>query len=215
MLQKETVTAATLELLTALMLDKKLDDFFLVGGTALSLQIGHRISIDIDLFSQIDFDQNALLEYLEGEYKFQSDFIEKNTLKGQVNNIKVDFISHAYPLVAALNGFDAIRMASLEDISAMKLNAIVGNGTRLKDFVDVAFLSCYLPFTKMIEAYEYKYASRNPVMILKSLSYHHDIDFDQPIQLVNAKYAWKPIAKRLKDMERSASKIFSTLPVFQ
>jgi hypothetical protein len=50
-------------------------------------------------------------------------------------------------------------------------------------------------------------------MILKALSYHHDIDFDQPIQLVNAKYAWKPVEKRLKDMERSPSKIFSTLPV--
>ncbi|MDF2431199.1 MAG: hypothetical protein JWP44_830 [Mucilaginibacter sp.] len=52
MLHKETVTAGTLELLNSLMLDENLNDFFLVGGTALSLQIGHRISIDLDLFSQ-------------------------------------------------------------------------------------------------------------------------------------------------------------------
>jgi len=213
MLQEKTVDATTLELLKALMLDKRLIDFFLVGGTSLSLQIGHRTSIDIDLFSQASFDQNVALVHLENEYKFQSDFIDKNTLKGQINNVKLDLITHAYPLVKALNIFEDIRMASLEDISAMKLNAIVGNGTRLKDFVDVAFLSCYLPLTKMMEAYEYKYASRNPAMILKALSYHHDIDFDQPIQLVNAKYAWKPVEKRLKDMERSPSKIFSTLPV--
>jgi hypothetical protein len=62
MLRKKTVSKYTLELLIALMQDNLLKDFFLVGGTALSLQIGHRISIDLDLFSVNSFDDSQLLE---------------------------------------------------------------------------------------------------------------------------------------------------------
>jgi hypothetical protein len=63
MLYKETVEARTLDLIKLLMADPKLEDFFMVGGTALSLQIGHRISIDIDLFTLKDFDATALKKH--------------------------------------------------------------------------------------------------------------------------------------------------------
>ena len=63
MLHKETVTQEMWELLQRLMKDEKLKEFNLVGGTALSLIIGHRLSIDLDLFSIKDFDQNALLSH--------------------------------------------------------------------------------------------------------------------------------------------------------
>lgn len=74
MLYKETVSSATLELLKILMHDPLLSDFFLVRGTALSLQIGHRRSIDLDLFSLKDFDENALLTEVEERYSFLTDF---------------------------------------------------------------------------------------------------------------------------------------------
>ncbi|WP_204985864.1 nucleotidyl transferase AbiEii/AbiGii toxin family protein [Mucilaginibacter psychrotolerans] len=139
MLRKETVNQATLELLNILMVDNKLDAFFLVGGTALSLQIGHRISIDLDLFSTASFDENTLLEYLQNNYSFQLDYQSNNTLKGVIRGVKVDFITHAYPLVLPLIVDEDVRMAGPEDIAAMKLNAIASNGTRLKDFIDIAF----------------------------------------------------------------------------
>ena len=213
MLRTETVTPDTLELLKVLTRDQNLADFFLVGGTALSLQIGHRISIDIDLFSKKSFDHNKLLEYLSVEYGFVQDFIEKNTIKGQIKTTKTDLITHAYALVKELQTIEGIRMASLEDISAMKLNAVSGNGTRLKDFVDVAFLSRYLSLTQMMEAYEHKYATRNPVMIAKSLLYYNDINFNESVQLMNAKYSWKLIEKRLREMERSPNLVFKTDPL--
>jgi hypothetical protein len=106
-----------------------------------------------------------------------------------------------------------IRMASLEDISAMKLNAIAGNRTRLKDFIDIAFLSCYLSLAQMINAYERKYLLRNPVMLIKALLYHGEIDFNEPIKMVNAKYSWKSIEKRLREMEKQPLLIFKKLPV--
>jgi hypothetical protein len=212
MLHKETVKAGTLELLKSLMQDEYIADFFLVGGTALSLQIGHRISIDLDLFSLNPFDENQLLTYLESQRGLQLDYLHKNTIKGQISETKIDLITHSYPLVKPLLLSDGIRLASLEDIAAMKLNAIVGNGTRLKDFIDVAFMSCYLSLKKMIDAYENKYATRNPVLTLKALLYHHDINFYEPVQIIDGIYSWKAIEKRLHEMEKLPNKVFETLP---
>jgi hypothetical protein len=213
MLRKETVTAGTLELLTDLMQDGNLNDFFLVGGTGLSLQIGHRISIDIDLFSQNAFDENKMLSHLESYKTFQLDYLDKNTIKGQINQTKIDLITHAYPLVEQLIQSEGIRLASLVDIAAMKLNAIIGNGTRLKDFIDIAFMSCYLPLKRMIKAYEDKYSSRNPLLTLKALAYHEEINFDEPIHLVAGTYSRKAIKKRLGEMEKTPARIFEALPV--
>lgn len=84
-------------------------------------------------------------------------------------------------------------MASMQDIAAMKLNAIVGNGTRLKDFVDIAFLSSHMPLSLMLDAYTKKYSTRNPVMVLEALDYHKDIDFNEPIRIIKGKYSWKII----------------------
>jgi hypothetical protein len=111
--------------------DELLKNFFLVGGTALALQIGHRISIDLDLFTQTSFDENEILSNLEERYQFQMDFQARNTLKGSIRGIKVDLITHNYPLVKPLIKMENVSMAAPEDIAAMKLNVITGNGTRI------------------------------------------------------------------------------------
>jgi hypothetical protein len=103
-------------------------------------------------------------------------------------------------------------LASLEDIAAMKLNAIVGNGTRLKDFIDVAFMSCYLSLKAMTDAYEKKYASRNPLITLKAISYHRDINFNEPVQMTGGKFSWKAVETRLTEMTRSPLSIFKVPP---
>ena len=102
MLRKETVPPSTLGLLIKIMQDDLFKDFFLVGGTALSLQIGHRISNVLDLFSKDPFDKEVLLSNLESRYQFQLDFENKNTLKGEIGGVKVDLITHNYPLVKPL-----------------------------------------------------------------------------------------------------------------
>jgi hypothetical protein len=180
--------------------DPLLSDFFLVGGTALALQIGHRRSIDLDLFSQKDFDENALLAEIEEKYGFSLDFQSNNTLKGQINGVKVDFISHKYPLVHAMLNEGGIRMANLADIAAMKINAITGNGTRLKDFVDIAYLSGYLSTVEMMESYQAKYSTRNAIMAIKAMGYFLDIDFTEPIEMTGGKYSWQAVEKRLNNM---------------
>lgn len=208
MLYKETVSSDTLELLKTLMHDPLLSDFFLVGGTALSLQIGHRRSIDLDLFTTKDFDENALLGEVEERYNFYTDFQSKNTLKGQIDGVKVDFISHKYPLINPLLVTEDVRMAGIQDIAAMKLNAIAGNGTRLKDFVDIAYISSFITPIQIVEAYQDKYSARNPVMAIKSMVYHNDIDFTEPIEMMDDNFSWNVIDRRLHDMLDTPEQLF-------
>ncbi len=211
MLRTETVTPATLELLKGLMADEKLNNFFLAGGTALSLQIGHRISVDFDFFALEGFDGNILSAYIEVGQGFTLDFLDKNTLKGKIDGVIVDFITHAYPLVNEIKIIDGVRLASLEDIAAMKLNAIVGNGTRLKDFVDIASMSAYLSLNDMLNAYEHKYHTRNQVLVIKCLSFFDDIIQSEPIRMLNADYRWERVAKRIMDMTEQPGIVFHPL----
>jgi hypothetical protein len=93
----------------------------------------------------------------------------------------------------------------------MKLNAISGNGTRLKDFIDIAYLSSSIPLAEMIDAFSEKYETRNPAMLVKALDYHQDIDFEEPIQMLSRDYNWKTIEKRLGEMTRYPLQLFADL----
>ncbi len=211
MLYQTTIENSTLELLTRLMGDHQMKDFILVGGTALALQLGHRISIDIDLFSTNPFNENNLTDYLRQEYNFVLDFISKNTLKGEINGVQFDCIAHQYPWINSFRLLEHIRIASYDDIAAMKLNAIIGNGTRIKDFIDLAFLSCKISFSQMLKGYEIKYNS-NPVIAVKAITYFDDINFDEPIKMTGGSgFDWEKIVKRLKDMQNFPDRIFKTI----
>jgi len=211
MLYKTTIDSSTLELLIRLMNDDFLKDFVLVGGTALSLQLGHRTSVDIDLFSSTSFNENELADYLRTKYHFELDFISKNTLKGEIGGVQLDCIAHQYPWINSLIIEENIRLASFEDISAMKLNAISGDGTRLKDFIDIAFLSSKIPFNGMLNGYMVKY-NANPVIPIKALSYFDDINFNEPVKMaLNSKFNWGKIEKRLKNMQEYPNRIFKDL----
>lgn len=208
MLYKETVETTTLELLASLQQEEILKDFFLVGGTALSLQIGHKISIDLDLFTQKPFGTENVLTVLEKKYNYHLDFQSKNSLKGEIGGVKVDLIAHQHPLCQDLIIINNIRMATLLEISAMKLNAIMVNGTRLKDFVDIAFLSGFLSLNDMIKAYEIKYQTRNTITIIKSVSYFSDINYNEPIKLVATNFEWFLIENRLRQIVANPNQIF-------
>jgi hypothetical protein len=175
MLYKETVGPETLGLICQLQADPLFHDFYLVGGTALSLQIGHRISLDIDLFMRNAFDTGEMLDHLEKNYKFALQFQHHNTLKGFIKGIFVDIIRHDYPRVSDPMSEEGILMASLPDIAAMKLNAISGNGTRAKDFVDIYFLLKKFSLAELIAFYKAKYSERNDFHVIKSLTYFDDI----------------------------------------
>lgn len=175
MLHKETVSQTTLDLIKKLQKDPEFSEFILVGGTSLALQIGHRISVDIDFFTREDFDINDSLEYLEQNYAFQMQFSRKNILKGIIQGVFVDFIKHDYKIIDKLVEEEGVKLAPKPDLAAMKVNAITGDGTRVKDFIDVYFLLQEFTFGELIEFYKEKYATRNDFHAVKSLTYFEDI----------------------------------------
>jgi len=211
MLYKQTVAPKTLELLNQLMHDTAFDRFLLVGGTSLSLQLGHRISIDLDLFCNETFDEQKLAEYLRTKYRFELDFIDNETVKGEIAGVKIDCIAHKYPWLTSPTEIDGIRLAQFEDLAAMKLNAIVGNGTRIKDYIDIAFISTKMSLNQMLSAYQTKYTS-NGMMVLKAIAYFDDINFDEPITMLDTtKFDWKKIRKHLLLMIKHPDKIFDEI----
>ena len=120
MLRTETVERGTFELLKILMQDEYLKNFNLVGGTALALYMGHRKSIDLDLFSPQPFNTNDLEEYLINAYNFDKYKSSNVTLMGYINGIKIDCLQYNYPNVKPINNIDGVRLLSIQDIAAMK-----------------------------------------------------------------------------------------------
>ena len=200
MLHQETVDRSTLELLIKLQGKDYLKGFYLVGGTALALTMGHRKSIDIDLFSDFNFDTGAMLENLSADFPFKLYFSANNTLKGSINGIQVDILAHRYPLVCEPLVIDDISMLSREDIAAMKLNAISVSGQRVKDFIDIFYLLDLYSVEEMIGFYKIKYLQYNEVNVLKSLTWFEDVDLsDWPVILKTPKLKWGTITKKIKD----------------
>ena len=211
MLHYETITPATRELLNRLMSDDRLQDFALVGGTSLALQLGHRMSVDLDLFNDTDFDAENLKAYLDKTYHFQADFMERSTVKGEIDGVQIDCIAQCYPWLKPFRIEDNWRLADLEDIAAMKLNAIAGNGTRIKDFIDMAYLSSVFSLQQMLGFYEQKYHS-NTLMPLKGLIFFDDINRNEPVRMADGKpLQWKRIEKRLLMMDRYPERVFEAL----
>ncbi|HBS85026.1 MAG: hypothetical protein A2W91_07305 [Bacteroidetes bacterium GWF2_38_335] len=198
MLHKETVDPKTLELIIKLQSKTYLKDFYLVGGTALALKIGHRKSIDIDLFSNFDFDTEELLENLSSDFSFHLFFSAKNTIKGSIDNVQIDILAHRYPYVCEPKTIDQISMLSVPDIIAMKLNAITVSGQRVKDFIDLYYLLYDYSVEEMISYYKQKYALFNEVNVLKSMTWFDDVDTNEwPIMIKDNNLKWTQVKKNI------------------
>ena len=213
MLHTETVARSTLELLKMLESESVMSNFNLAGGTSLALYLGHRISVDLVLFTPESFDAGKLEIFLRDKYGFRTDFMEKNTLKGTIDGVKIDCITHSYGYLEKPYTESDIRLYSMEDIVAMKLSAIADNGSRLKDFIDIAFLSTRFPFNSMLRLYERKFPGSNLIRPFKAITYFDDIDFEEDIVMLNGKYEWKLIERRLIDMTQIQNKVFESFPL--
>ena len=104
-----------------------------------------------------------------------------------------------------------MRLESIPDIIAMKLNAIAQNGTRIKDFIDIATLSALYSFDEMLDFYLSKFPNSNIIVPLKSILYFEEIDFNEPIVMMIGEFNWDKVAKRLQEMNRYSKKIFPAL----
>jgi predicted nucleotidyltransferase component of viral defense system len=184
MLHFQTLPDGSLDLLKDLSAHPILQQFSLVGGTALALRLGHRRSIDFDFFTPEPFDVQSLAEALSREVDgFETTGMNKGGLNAQVSDLKVDFVAYRYPLLALPETQDGIRMFSLPDIVGMKLSAITNRGAR-KDFYDLHALILHLGVDKLIDIYKSKYPSHDPMIVLRSMIYFEDAEDDNDPELL-------------------------------
>lgn len=196
MLHTKTVEPHTLELLKSLTQKKYLQQFVLVGGTALALQIGHRQSVDLDLFTIQDFSTDKLIPILLKDYELQPMLQLPQTLICNINGVKIDFIRFKYPFIRPIIETEGVRMLSIEDIAPMKLDAIAGRGSK-KDFFDLYFLLQHYSLETLFSLYLEKYPHQTTFHIARSLSYFVDAEpLPNPI-VFDKKVTWATVKKTI------------------
>lgn len=212
MLQTTAVERSTLELLKSLQGEQECRDFCLVGGTALALYLGHRKSVDLDLFTQKPFDVEELEDFLVEKYGFCTTFKRGKTLKGDIQDVKIDCLYYPYDLLAPPLKEEGIRMLSIPDIIAMKLSAIADSGTRVKDFVDIACLSTAYSLEEMLVFYETKYTNTDRFRAMKGLVYFEDVNFSDQVMMLSGSLVWADVANRLEAMLQQPAQRFKSMP---
>jgi len=197
MLHYKTIDSKTLELLKAIQKIDIFKELRLVGGTSLALQIGHRISVDIDLFGKINVNKLEIDSNLNKIGQLKTIHHTDNINIYALDDIKTDIVNYPYPWLEDVLVKDDIILASTKDIAAMKLAAITGRGSK-KDFIDIYYLLKTYTLKQMIRFYEEKYADGSKFMLLKSLAYFNDADEDLMPKIFD-KIKWKEIKETLQN----------------
>src|SRR3989338_5763272 len=135
---------------------KIIKEGYLAGGTACALQLGHRVSLDLDFFTEKEFPTDIILKQLEQLSGFKLDETTKWTILGSFPKVKFSYFYYRYPLINKPSFFSRISIASLEDIAAMKVEAIGSRGTK-RDFIDLYFLTRKFSLDKILKFYDKKY----------------------------------------------------------
>lgn len=152
--------------------------FYLAGGTALALHIGHLTSLDFDFYTEKPFDPSKLREEFDRVFKkVREIYIADDRLELEVNNIMISFFKYPYPLIRPLEKLEGIDIASKEDIAAMKMIAFSQRGKR-RDFIDIYFIIKEIGLKNILEFTKKKYPMFNIYVGLQGLVYFRDADND-------------------------------------
>lgn len=197
MLSLQTVLPNTLELLRTLMQMPELDNTRLVGGTSLALQYGHRRSVDLDFFGEISVDLDELTEALKDRVEHVVVGGHSRSIKAYfLNGVKVDVVNYDYAWIDSPVIEEGLRLASPKDIAAMKVNAVIGRGTK-KDFIDIFFLLQHYSFSDLLKLYLQKYPDGSEYRALLSMAYFGDAD-QQPMPYMFDSVDWETIKQSIR-----------------
>lgn len=174
-------------------------NFYLGGGTALALQLGHRQSIDLDWFSRAAFSNRDLKEELSRLGKLEVVGEEEGTVNALLDGVKLSFLRYRYPLAFPLVDFERIKLADERDIAAMKIDAASSRGSK-KDFIDLYFLLKKYSLDHLIAVFQKKYEGigYNQLHILKSLVYFEDAE-KEPMPKMIQETDWKKVKRSIQD----------------
>ncbi len=204
MLHTETVEPGTLSLLKQLMELPLLKQFSLVGGTALALRYGHRSSVDLDLFHHEKFDPPKIVKFLQSKFGDHFEYKQQHTRFGIfcfINEVKVDFVHFPHLPIRPIESIDKIRFYSLEDIAAMKIQAILGRAKK-KDFYDLYELLFHFSLQQVMDWHKEKYPSQMlAISIPHAITYFADAeDSETPVGFKNQ--TWEGVKKGISKAVR-------------
>jgi predicted nucleotidyltransferase component of viral defense system len=199
MLQTRTVYPDTLGLLKELMKQPLLSNHFLVGGTSLALQMGHRFSVDLDLFTHTDFEADVLLAMLESHYKVQLITKSNTIFISVVEGVKVDSVRFRYPFAFPLIETDGIRLADIRDVAPMKLDAVMKRGNK-KDFFDMYYLFELFTPDEIMGWYKTMFKHETTFHVIRSLVYFEDAEQTENPVLFDKSVTWAKVKNRLVEI---------------
>ena len=193
MLQTASVHPATLAILKKVMQMPEFRQFNLVGGTALALQIGHRLSIDLDLFTHEEYDSDKILQALQSLGNLDTLVDNPPYLQVRLDDVKMDFLKFPYTFVQECIETEGIRLVSIENIAVMKLLAIARRGVK-KDFFDLYFILERYRLEEILQIFEAKLPHVDMFHILKSMTFFGDAEpGGDPKMLI--KVTWENLKK--------------------
>lgn len=151
--------------------------FYLAGGTALALQLGHRRSQDLDFYTPKHFQSKNLLNKLEEVIRSKATrySLASNMLFIRILGVDLSFVWYEYPLIKPKVKMDSIDLASKEDIGGMKILAIIQRATK-RDYIDTYFLIKEFGLEKLLGFAKAKYTEFNPYLALRALRYFVDVE---------------------------------------
>ena len=182
--------------------------FYLVGGTAIALHIGHRYSVDFDLFTSKNVIPGVIKNKIHRK-KFKIDkyiFEEEGQAHYILNDVKVTFYSFPFEIRSFKKFKDVIRIPDLLTLSAMKVFAI-SERNKWKDYVDLYFIfRDYFSIRQVINKTNELFSDYNDRMFFEQLAYFDDIDYSENVEFIVKDPGMKNIKKFL--LELGECKIF-------
>lgn len=174
---------------------------FLVGGTGLALQMGHRLSVDLDLFTHKPFDAEQLLASLQEKYTVQPLTVTNTIFIVVLEGVKVDCVYFKYPFAFPLVITDGIRMADIRDVAPMKLDAVTKRGSK-KDFFDMYYLFEQFSPQQVLQWYEQMFKHSTSFHVIRSLTYFEDAEQTEMPVVFDKKVTWAKVKERLIQIVR-------------
>lgn len=201
MLHLRAIEPGTLGLLKSLMQEPLLANNFLVGGTSLALQMGHRLSIDLDLFTHEPFDAEQLFESMRQKYSVQPLTVTDSIFIVVLEGIKVDCVHFKYPFSFPILHEGGVRIADMRDIAPMKLDAVTKRGSK-KDFYDMYYLFERFTPHQILEWYNNMFQHSTSMHVIRSLTYFEDAEVTEMPVIFDEKVTWILVKERMVQIVR-------------
>jgi len=185
----------TRQAVTVLSQTAKLNQFYLGGGTAVAIRLGHRISQDLDFFSSETFDEDGVIRWLSEAGRFQLEKKDEQTILGIFEKTKLSFLGYPYPLLSATDTIAGMHIVSLDDLACMKLDAIASRSTK-RDFIDLyCIIKHHRPLAELLQLFskKYKKINYNLIHLKKSLVYFTDADLDPMPVMLDVDIKWQEV----------------------